>query len=97
MSQDEWSFGEEPWWDAEYRAIKFVAETAGGKRYTCAISDTALNDYFQTEDTREAALANYREHLDMVHSLAVRLIREDIQNDQGVFLITSKTCRKYWS
>lgn len=95
MSFDQWEFIKEPWWDAEYQAIKFAAEKAGVHRI-CAISQAALNDYFQTEDTMEAALANYHAHLSMVHSLAVKLIQEGTPNDQNVFFITSDICQKNW-
>lgn len=92
---EEWEFKEEPWWDSAYRSVKFTAERAG-IRHICAISQMALNDYFRTEDTKEAAFSNYHEHSDMVHSLAIRMIQETAPNEQGVFFITSDICRKYW-
>lgn len=95
MNLDQWEFHEEPWWDGEYRAIKFAAEKAG-VRHICAISRVALNDYFQTEDTKEAAFVNYHEHSNMVHSLAVKLIQEGAPNDQNVFFITSDICQNNW-
>lgn len=95
MNTDKWDF-EEPWWDSDYRAIKFAAEKAGN-RYICAISQIALNDYFRTEDTKEAAFANYYKHADMVHSVAIKLIQQDQPNERGVYFIASEVCNKFWS
>jgi hypothetical protein len=95
MNSDEWDFKEAPWWDGHYEAIKFTAVKAG-VRHICAISQITLNDYFETPDTQEDAFKNYHEHADMVHSLAVRVIEERAQNEQGIFFITSDLWKKYW-
>lgn len=95
MPQDEWKFLEDPWWDPSRRAVMFRAEK-GGQQKLCAISDTALNDYFQTEDTKDAALANYHNHKEMVHSLAVRMIDDRCAKKDGVIFITRSACEKYW-
>lgn len=95
MNLEGWVFHENPWWAPEYQAVKFVADN-DGVRHICAISRTALNDYFKTEDTSEAALNNYSAHAEMVHSLAVRLIEEGILKNNGCVFITLDMCKKYW-
>lgn len=51
LMEDRWTFPEEPHYDMDFAAIKFVAE-CGTKRHVCAISTAAINNQFRTEDTR---------------------------------------------
>lgn len=89
-----WTFKEDPWWDTAHSAVAFVAE-AEGRRELCAISQVALNDYFQTEDTKAAALANYNAHCERVHRLAARLLEEGLSSGGCMLIITSGLCQRY--
>ena len=95
MCVEGWKFQEDPWLDPEFQSVKFVADK-GGVRHICAISYTALNDYFKTEDTSKAAFENFVANSGMVHLLATRLINEGIKNENGIVFITSKICQEYW-
>lgn len=94
MSTNEWKFSGEPWWDDANQAMKFILANSG-KNYTCAISQVVLNDYYRTEDTKDAAVQNYHTHSDEVRSLAIRLIQDDLADMKGVFFITSDICRTH--
>lgn len=94
MSAHEWEFSGEPWWDDAHQAMKFILEKSS-KYHTCAISQVVLNDYFCTEDTKDAAVQNYHTHSDDVRSLATRLIQDGLADGEGVFFITSDICRTH--
>jgi len=65
MNLSGWEFKENPWWNMDSQSIKYAAEKHGIRK-VCAISRTALNDYFKTEDSREATFLSYAEHADMI-------------------------------
>lgn len=94
MSTNDWEFSNEPWWDEALQAMKFILEKADSY-CTCATSQTVLNDYFKTEDSRDAAVENYCEHSDEIRLLAIRLIQDGLSNGEGVFFITSDICRDH--
>ncbi|GLQ89406.1 DUF1488 family protein [Dyella flagellata] len=91
---DRWTFPEEPHYDMDFAAIKFVA-VHGTERQVCAISTAAINDQFRTEDTPEAAMRNYREHADWVHGVAIKLIEQREPHHKGFYLITSQIAQMF--
>lgn len=95
MYLEGWKFQEPPWLDPENQSVKFAADR-DGVRQICAISYTALNDYFKTEDTSEAAFENFVANSEMVYLLAIRLISEGTKNENGIVFITSKICQENW-
>lgn len=88
-----WELSGASWWDDANQAIKFNLRNAGGYR-TCAISQVALNDYFKTENSKDAAIRNFQKHSSQVRLLAIRLIKDCLQNEEGVFFITSEICKE---
>jgi len=88
-----WEFSGASWWDDVNQAIKFNLRKAGSYR-TCAISQVALNDYFKTENSKDAAVKNFQKHSSQVRLLAIRLIQDCLQNEEGVFFITSEICKE---
>jgi hypothetical protein len=76
------------WWDDVNQAIKFNLRKAGSYR-TCAISQVALNDHFKTENSKDAAVKNFQKHSSQVRLLAVQLIQDCLQNEEGIFFIRS--------
>lgn len=88
-----WELSGASWWDDANQAIKFNLRNAGGY-CTCAISQVALNDYYKTENSKDAAIKNFQKHSSQVRLLAIRLIQDCLQNEEGVFFITSEICRE---
>jgi len=78
ISTNDWEFSGAPWWDDANQAMKFNLKRAGSYR-TCAISQVALNDYFKTEDSKDAAVKNYQKHSNQVRLLAIRLIQDQMK------------------
>jgi len=93
ISTNDWEFSGAPWWDDANQAMKFNLKRAGSYR-TCAISQVALNDYFKTEDSKDVAVKNYQKHSNQVRLLAIRLIQDNLPNEEGVFFITLEICRE---
>jgi hypothetical protein len=88
-----WELCGASWWDDTNQAIKFNLRKAGGYR-TCAISQIVLNDYFKTENSKNAAIMNFQKHSSQVRLLAIRLIKDCLPNEDGVFFFTSETCKE---
>lgn len=88
MSEDTWQLAGKPWWDDSVSAMKFSLER-DGQTYLCAISQVALTDHFETDDSKQAAIKNYHDHSEEVHLVAIRLIQNGQHNEHGVFFITS--------
>lgn len=91
---DGWSFPEEPRYEAAYATVRFVAVN-GEKRYPCAISQSALNDRYQSKDDRESALENYKKNADRIHEIAVRLIEQGRIHSSNVYFITSAEIQEF--
>jgi len=83
-----WELSGASWWDDTNQAIKFNLRNAGAHR-TCAISQVALNNYFKTENSKDAAIRNFQKHSSQVRLLAVQLIKDCLPNEEGVFFITT--------
>lgn len=94
MSKRSIQFRPEYEWDFNRKSIKFVA-MIDGKRVLCLISTEALNDYFECEDTKENALANFKKNQAGVHKLAKYLIEMNRFNEAGEIVITSDDVRHY--
>jgi len=88
ISTNDWDFSGTPWWDDVHQAMKFNLKRAGSYR-TCAISQVALNNYFKTENSKDAAIKNYQKHSSRVRLLAIQLIQDNLPNEEGIFFITS--------
>lgn len=93
---EDWDFEDnECWWDVDYQAVKFDG-WLDGDRYVFAISGMALNDYYQTEDTTEAALENYLENAEQIEYVAARYASDFEANDESPhYFITSEIYNKY--
>lgn len=93
---EDWDFEDsEYWWDVGCRAIKFEG-MLDGDRYVFAVSGIALNDYYQTEDTTEAALENYLNNTSQIEFIATRYASEHEANDESPhFFITSEVFNRY--
>ncbi len=87
-NRNDWEFSGASWWDDVNQAIKFNLRKAGSYR-TCAISQVALNDHFKTENSKDAAIKNFQKHSSQVRLLAVQLIQDCLQNEEGIFSIRS--------
>ena len=87
-TRNDWEFSGASWWDDVNQAIKFNLRKAGSYR-TCAISQVALNDHFKTENSKDAAVKNFQKHSSQVRLLAVQLIQDCLQNEEGIFFIRS--------
>ena len=87
-STKNWEFSGASWWDDTNQAIKFNLRKAGSYR-TCAISQIALNDYYKTENSKDAAIKNFQKHSSQVRLLAIQLIQDCLPNEEGIFFIAS--------
>jgi len=81
-STNDWKFGGAPWWDDTDQSMKFNLKRAGSYR-TCTISQAVLNDYFKTENSKDAAVKNYLKHSSQIRLLAIRLIKTVCQMNKG--------------
>ncbi|MEY8241409.1 MAG: DUF1488 family protein [Cycloclasticus sp.] len=93
---EEWDFeNSEWWWDVALQAVKFDA-MYDGDTYIFAISRNSLVDYFQTQDTKEDAIANFEEHIGRIHDLAIRFSSDYNSNeDSPHYLIKNQDCVDY--
>lgn len=82
-------FSNETSWDGQKEPLMFFAEVAG-KKVTCRVSQIALNDHYQTEDTKEKAIENYEKNKKDIQKLAGELIEQDRFDEKGEIFIQSK-------
>lgn len=80
---DGWHFGEEQtcWRDIGRELICFDGYL-DGERYVFAVSQIALNDYYETDDTLDDAENNYLNNYKHVESIATRFASEYEANDE---------------
>ncbi len=86
---ENWEMEEDPWWDFNTQCIRFAVED-DEERYVVSISQIALNDYFSTEDTKDAAFDNFNNDIESILSLAVEFIESHEPNDDGIYFIASE-------
>lgn len=77
-------------WDLSREILMFRLASDDGQKVMCGITQIAINDYYCTEDSREAAQANFEMHKEDIIRMAVRLIDEGNANEGGVYVITSE-------
>lgn len=88
-----WRLKKEPWWNPSTQSINF--ELSNGQiRHTCAISQDTLNNYYNTEDTQEAAFSNFDKDRDKIIDIAVKLIHNYEPNGDGIYFIKSNNIQK---
>lgn len=80
---NEWTFDEAEnyWVDIPSETIRFEAYL-DGERYVFAVSQIALNDYHETEDTQEDAEQNFLDNYGRIKRVAVRCCEEYEVNDE---------------
>ena len=82
-------------WNMTYRAIFFNA-SKDGETFVFAVSQIALNDYFETPDTKENAFENFKNNIGRIENVAVRLANEVEPNKEAPhFFIKLEHCQKY--
>ncbi|MGM0786025.1 MAG: DUF1488 family protein [Pseudomonadota bacterium] len=77
-------------WDLPRETLMFRLASDDGREVMCGITQIAINDYYRTEDSREAAQANFDKHMEDIVRIAVRLIDDGASNECGAYLITSQ-------
>lgn len=94
---EEWNFNDsENWYEMNPSLIKFDGEY-GGDRYVFAIPVSALNDFFETDDTPEAAKDNYQENIEEIQNLAIRFALDFDSNDEPPhYFIGSEKFKEYF-
>jgi hypothetical protein len=90
MSQ--WSVAK-TWWDHAREILKFRLVDEDGEKFLCGITQVAINDYYRTDDTEEAAQANFESNQDEIIAIANSLIQQDAADEEGLYLITSDILR----
>ncbi|PSU44277.1 hypothetical protein C9J12_27385 [Photobacterium frigidiphilum] len=78
----------EPTWNMMREEIRFCLQR-DEERFYCAVSQIALNDYYRTEDTQEAAFMNFRAHTNTVVTLAMEQIDNGQVRNDGVYFVSS--------
>jgi len=73
-------------WDSARECIVFHAHL-GKKKIPCVVSKYALNDYFQTKNTKIKALENFKTHMKKLHNIAKRLMADDLFDDNNEIVI----------
>ena len=79
-------FLEDVSWDSARESVVFFAQI-GKKKIPCAVSKNALNDYFQTKNTKIMALENFKIHTKKIQNIAKRLMAEDLFDDNNEVVI----------
>jgi len=77
-------------WDLLLETLMFRLASDDGREVMCGITQIAINDYYRTEDSRDAAQANFEKHMEDIVRMAARLIDDGASNERGVYLITSQ-------
>jgi len=77
------------WWDFSREILKFRLVDEDGEKILCGITQVAINDYFGTEDTQEAAEENFENNEDEIIAIASSLIQQGASDEDGLYLITS--------
>lgn len=75
-------------WNMMREEIRFCLQQ-GEELFYCAVSQIALNDYYRTEDTQEAAFMNFRAHTNTVVTLAAEQIDNGQVRNDGVYFVSS--------
>lgn len=84
------------WRDQSIQSIMFRLRNIEDKEeYTCGVTQVAINDHLQTEDTIEKAQTNFEENIELMIDKATYLIENNITNQNGHFIITSDTINKH--
>jgi len=89
---DTWAIEEDLWWHPSTESIRFAIINEK-TRHICAISKMALNDFYQTEDTKDAAFDNFEKDRHKIISIAVELANTYEPNEDGIFFIKSGNMR----
>ena len=92
----EWEINANLQWEMDRSEIRFVV-TNGVEHYGCAITQIALTDYFETEDTKEAAFSLFEDYKDQIMALAVGLIEWGLKRDDGIYSINSQRLKTCWT
>lgn len=82
------------WYEQKRMRVRFTLQ-ANGESYRCGITQKAINDSLQTEDSQEQAMKNFDEYQGDVIALAVRLIESDTVREDGVYCVLSDMCDGY--
>lgn len=92
----EWEINADLQWEVDRNEIRFVV-TKGVEHYGCAITQTALTDYFVAEDTKEAAFSLFEDYKEQILTLAVGLIEWNLKRDDDIYAINSQRLKVCWS
>ncbi|MDP3261128.1 MAG: DUF1488 family protein [Thermodesulfovibrionales bacterium] len=78
--------------DDSREAVLFYAQI-GKKKIKCGLGQIAVNDHYQTTDTKENAIENYRKNKIYFQDIAKNLIKNDRFNENGEIFISSRDIR----
>lgn len=92
----EWKISTKLLWEMDRGEIRFIV-TKGAEHYGCAISKIALTNYFETEDTKEAAFSLFEDYKVQILTLSVGLIEWGIKRDDDIYAIDTRRLRSYWA
>ncbi|WP_226610276.1 DUF1488 family protein [Marinobacter nauticus] len=81
------------WWDHSREILKFRLIDEDGQKFLCGVTQVAINDYYGTDDTEEAAEENFENNEDEIVAIANSLIQQDAADEDGLYLITSGILR----
>ena len=81
------------WWDHAREILKFRLVDEDGQKFLCGITQVAINNYYGTDETEEAAEDNFENNEDEILAIANSLIKQDAADDDGLYLITSEILR----
>lgn len=91
----EWEFEDFFWEEISPAGIKFNG-FLDGKRYVFFVSRIAINDYYQTTDSREQLVANFEENRDHINNVAANYADDSEADDESPhYVITSDDFAEY--
>jgi len=83
----EWTV-DKVWWDHAREILKFRLIDENGQKFLCGVTQVAINDYYGTDDTEEAAEENFEKNEGEIVAIANSLIQQGAADGDGLYLIT---------
>lgn len=88
-------FDEEFLWDGSLWAVRLIADQ-GKHRLRFVFDGAAINDYYRTEDSRDAAMRNFEENRPWFESVATSLVSEGhLPDERGLYFVVLDTLHRF--
>ena len=86
LMDNSWQIENQPQWDGSKETLKITVKN-GNEKHLCAFPQTAINDYYHTVDTKDAAFENFANDRQKFLDVALKFISKNNPNDDGIYYI----------